>query len=498
MTTIDWNRLRGKICGTVVVRSDAHYAARREELVWNAVKPNRFPAAIAQVTNEGDVREAVLFARDNGLKVVVRGGGHNWNGAQLRDDVLVVDLSRLNDVHIDEVRQKAIIQPVVTNAQTVAALKEKGLGFPVGDCPTVSASGYLLGGGLGLNLPLWGTACQSVEAVHLVNAKGETLVADAVHNTDLYWAARGSAQGFPGIITRYHLKVHPLPKVIRQSVLVYRLDESQEFADWLSRFVNDLPPTVQTNTLITSPLLEKYAKDVALGCLGNILGGPVRFLLKLFPRGHVGDHKGWLVSINGAFAETEEEAEQLLAPFKDPPLKYKPVFHDHCIPTSFWQFNAFTGTLFPKGRRYIVDYHWVTCSLGEAVKLLTAQFKKNLDVDSFILIASYQVPPAEMLDPESACFSMSSHNLVGTYGIGDEEDEDLGNREWVAELRDLLEPISRGLYVGEADLEAWPGRAAQCYSPESWAKLREIKRKYDPEDFFVWFLGDESPNRDPR
>ena len=130
---------------------------------------------------------------------------------------------------------------------------------------------------------------------------------------------------------------------------------------------------------------------------------------------------------------------------------------------------------------------------------MSAEFTKTREADSFMLIASYQTPPAQMIPPGGACFSMSSHNLVGVYGIGDEPSDLPYNRRWVADIRALLEPNSLGLYVGEADLEAFPGRAAQCYSPESWARLREIKQKYDPDNLFAWFLGDESPsvNRSP-
>lgn len=490
MAEVDWNRLAGRVRGTVVPRSNASYGNERDRLIWNGLKPDRFPSAIALVEDDGDVREAVLFARETGLKLVVRGGGHNWQGAQVRQGSLVIDLARLNDVHIDVEHQRAIIQPVVTNAQTVKALKEKGFAFPVGDCPTVSASGYLLGGGLGLNTPNWGTACQSVEAVHCVTAKGESLVCDATHNTDLYWAARGGAQGFPGVVTRYDLKIHPLPRAVRVSILIYRLDEAAAFTEWVSEFMLDLPPAVYVNTLITSTGLDKLTVDVA-NYLPRFMRDAIKKLAHSDNNG--GERKGWVIFMAVCFAESREDARKWLAPFETPPPGPKPVFKVHCWPTSFRGLNTFTGKLFPKGRLFLVDYHWVNTSLADVVSRLRKEFKKTLHADSFVLIASYQTPPAEMLPPGTACFSMSSHNLVGTYGIGDDFEQLPKNKEWLDNLRELLKPVAVGLYVGEADLEVFPGRAAQCYSPESWAKLREIKKKYDPEDLFSWFLGDKSP-----
>jgi hypothetical protein len=89
---------------------------------------------------------------------------------------------------------------------------------------------------------------------------------------------------------------------------------------------------------------------------------------------------------------------------------------------------------------------------------------------------------------------MSTHNLVGIYGIADDPAEVPKHSQWVARMRRRLEPVSVGLYVGEADLEVTPGRAAKCYSAEAWERMRELKRKHDPDDLFCWFLGDVSPN----
>ncbi len=487
-TDVDWNQLAGRICGTITLRSDRNYTTALNDLVWNALKPDRYPAAIAHVRNEGDIRECVLFARANGLKLIVRGGGHNWNGAQVRDGRLVIDISAMTDVHIDAERRRAIIQPIVTNEQNVAALKKKGLAFPVGDCPPVSASGYLLGGGLGLNTPNWGTGCQNVEAVHCITATGESVVADADHNTELFWAARGGAQGFPGVVTRYRLTPHPYPQAIRQSVLIYRLREAQQFADWLSERMMDFPPALHSNTLLTSTLFAKGLEDLSNRMLPSWLR---RALERIFRDEDPG--QGWLTYVGAAFADTEDEAKELLAPFQKVPPGPKPVFHQKMMPSSFRFLNDFTGALFPEGRRYFVDYHWVDITLGDVVRRVSAEYERRREADSFILVASYQTPPAQMLPPDTAAFTMSSHNLVGIYGIGDDPGDDPFNSQWVANVREILEPNSLGLYVGEADLSI-PGRARKCYSPEGWAKLSAIKKKYDPDDLFAWFLGEESPS----
>lgn len=508
MADIEWSHLARRICGQLVLQSDPKFGSQVQSLVWNGLKPERSPGAIAQCTKEGDVRECVLFARDNGLKVIVRGGGHNWNGTTVRDGFLVIDVSRLNEVHIDAARRTAIIQPVVTNEKMIAALEKRGLAYQVGTCPTVPASGYLLGGGLGLNTQKWGAGCHGVEAVDIVTANGETIVADETHNADLYWAARGGSQGFPGVVVRYHLKAQRYPKGIHQATCVYRLNESQDFVEWLSKFILELPPEVQSNTLITSGLGLRLAEmaheseesegaeddwhvlpDVLRETLDLVLGQDAGLLDEHVTRG------AWLTYVAAAFADSEKEAQEMLAPFKKPPAGKQPLIWSSFLPSSFWILNTFVGALFPKGRQYVADYHWVDLSLADVVKGVSTEFAKERTVDSFVLVASYQTPPAQMAPSGSTCFSMSSHHLVGLYGIGDHRDDAPFIQDWVANMRSLIEPQSLGLYIGEADLDIAPGRAAKAYSPESWAKLRELKQKYDPDNLFAWFLNDEPPAR---
>jgi FAD/FMN-containing dehydrogenase len=98
------------------------------------------------------VVEAVNFARDNGIKVVVRGGGHTWCGLAVRNGGMTIDLRALNESRIDESTRTAVIQPVISNRELARRLGEHGLAFPVGHCPTVKAGGYLLNGGMSRSL----------------------------------------------------------------------------------------------------------------------------------------------------------------------------------------------------------------------------------------------------------------------------------------------------------------------------------------------------------
>ncbi|MFL5285508.1 MAG: FAD-dependent oxidoreductase [Rhodopila sp.] len=133
--------------GTVLGSSDPRFEAAAFGELWNKLQPARHPQVIAQVQDEGDVAAAIKFARASKLKVAVRGGGHNWCSPSLRNSGMLIDLAKLNKVvSIDPIARKAVLQPIVSNREILAALNPHGLAFPSGHCPPVKMSGYLLSG----------------------------------------------------------------------------------------------------------------------------------------------------------------------------------------------------------------------------------------------------------------------------------------------------------------------------------------------------------------
>ena len=158
--------------GPVVWRGDERYEATRQSMVWNALKPARYPEAIVSAASDADVVAAVRLARSRGLQVAVRAGGHSWVGSPLRDGTLLIDLSSLREVAVDPAAGTAAVQPAVTSSELAQALAADGLAFPVGHCPSVGISGFLLSGGLGWNTGAWGPACLSLQAIDVVTPDG--------------------------------------------------------------------------------------------------------------------------------------------------------------------------------------------------------------------------------------------------------------------------------------------------------------------------------------
>jgi FAD/FMN-containing dehydrogenase len=191
---VDSARLQNRIAGKVIVRDNPDYRGAWENN-WNQLRPERYPDIIVQVASDLDVVEAVKAARESGLKLAVRGGGHAWCGTPFRKGGMLIDLSRLTDVTLDPVARTAAIQPIVSNRDMMRKLEPYELAFPVGHCPQVKASGYLLSGGIGWNASQWGQAALSVTGIEIVTAAGQLITANAEQNAELFWAARGAGAG---------------------------------------------------------------------------------------------------------------------------------------------------------------------------------------------------------------------------------------------------------------------------------------------------------------
>ena len=257
---MDVKELQSRIEGKVTTATDAGYENLRRELIWNQLTPARYPQLVVQVATEHDVVEAVRFARANRMKIAVRGGGHSWVGFSLRDGSLLIDLGRLNQVSIDHEARRAAIQPAVTGRELNRQLAAHGLAFPVGHCPTVPLSGFLLNGGLGWNFNSWGPACFSVEAANVVTADGSLVVANQEQHADLLWAIRGAGPGFFAVVTQYLLKLYPVPRAITTSTYYYPLQRIEEVGAWAASIARQLPREVEL-TIFFAPAPPALAEQ---------------------------------------------------------------------------------------------------------------------------------------------------------------------------------------------------------------------------------------------
>jgi len=457
---VNVDALRTVCAGVVAAREDADFAELLCDGLWNRLVPDRAPDVLVRAADEQDVVAAVRFARENKLKVVVRGGGHNWCQPTLRNGGVLIDLSEMNKVvSIDVEARRAVVQPIVSNREIQRVLNERGLAFPSGHCPEVKISGYLLGGGMSWNQTVWGTGAESVEAIEMVTPQGELITASATENAEWFWAARGSGTGFFGVVTRFHLRLHPLPRAIHGSTYYFAIEDSGKIAGWLGALAPGLSPAIElTIFLLDSPM---HLREGAMA------------------------HGGKICMVTAtAFADSAEEAKAMLKPLEAAPAN--PVSREFATPATFEQLFDASGALWPRGLRNRVEAMFSNAPAAQLVDAVRTHVEDSPSSLTLVLFVIYCGPPLPLPD---AAFSRSAAVYLGPWTMWKSAAADAANIAWHDECVRRLKPLVCGHYVGESDTVRDASHAPGCYSAESWRRIAELRAKYDPEGVFFGFRG---------
>lgn len=440
--------------GRLYWRGDNGYERERIEPVFNGCKPDRYPAAILKAANEDDVIAGVRLARERGLKVSVRSGGHSWAAWSVRDDALLIDLADMREVSLDTHTLIVRVSPAVTGGELNLLLAEYGLMFRGGHCPTVGLGGFLLQGGMGWACRGMGWACESVVAIDVVTADGELVRADESQNAELLWAARGAGPGYFGVVTRFHLRVQPLPGAMAQSTYVYPMALFDEVMHWMHKLQPMLAPEVEVVALGATIPLPPEIEPV---------DGPV------------------LVVHGVVFANTREEAVGALSPFETCPVVHQTLVRQIALPTSFAVEYEEQRRANPRGHRYAVDNMWSNADADALVPALRDAFATLPTKESFSLW--FGMAPQRPL-PDMA-LSLQADLYFASYVVWEDEADDERCRSWLAAQMRRMEPVTEGLFLADSDLAKRP---AQFLSNAHWERLEQLRARYDPDGLFHSYL----------
>lgn len=431
-------------------RGDGDYETHRQAVIWNGRVPDRHPDAIVRPAAREEVAPIVAQAAAAGQLIAVRSGGHNWLGASLRDSGLLLDLGGLNDVELDGEARVARVGPGATHKLLADALVPRGLAFPIGHCPTVGLGGYLLAGGFGWNPRTWGPACWSVAGLDVVTAGGEEIQVDANNHPDLFWAARGAGLGFPAIVTRFHLELQELPTIVGRRV-VYTPSALPTLVRWTAETLAALPPGIEISLIVRRPW-----------------SGPDRELR--------------VTVVATAFRPTRTEAEELLdRALRDLPLPERCSSASDPDELALNELEGEGG--WHEGFRYAADNCWVTTGLEEVGAVLEDAMQAAPSPLSRAVVA-FGPHPESRIDVALSRLGLQSVNLYATWESRADDD---ANVAWVRRSLGQMAPWREGHYIGETDLEAEPGRARACFTPEAWTRLEGVRAAYDPQRLLAGF-----------
>ncbi|MDC7340127.1 FAD-binding protein [Streptomyces lydicus] len=421
------------------------------------------PRAIVRAASEDDVLQAVTYARTHGLRLSVRSGGHNWSGAPLRDDALLLDLSGLDECTVHPATgtapATATVGPAVTGQDLVAALTPQHLAFPVGHCPTVAVGGFLLSGGLGWNSRAWGASCADVLEIRAVTAEGRTVDCSETRHPDLFWAARAPdrasppsspASGSPCTRTpgRSWRPGAPCPGGHRAGHAVGRAARAPA-------------PAVRRNGLRA----DGRRPGDALGPAG--------------PR---------ITVAATAFAASPAQARQVLEPFADCPFDDLAVAGQPPAPTSYAALHEGAASVWPPGHRYAADTLWSPDSYRTQLTRIADAVARAPSPASLVL-APVQPVSEDPAHLRTMAFAPLGTSYLVCYALWDDPAEDAAQDRWLREAMTAVDPQGDGRhYIAEADLEAGRERARHSYPPATWDRLRDVRDRWDPHHLLHSYL----------
>jgi len=455
METATQDRGLHEIAGEVFWQGEAGYEEARGATVWRANKPARYPQVIVVAADSDDVVIAVRHAANSGLKVGVRSGGHSWTSPHLRDEAMLIDVSRLNSIEVDATTQHVWVGPGAKGEKVNDALKPHGLIVPTGHHSTVAVGGFLMCGGFGWNSRLWGNGCAQICAVEVVTAKGELIYADEHQNTDFLWAVRGAGAGYFGVVTRFKLTVHRLPAVMKSSVYVYPADVLEDLLTWAREIVAQVPPYVEL--VITST-----AHDAD----GN--WAPVRLTLSAL-----------------AITDTEAQADEALSLFERCPVVDQATKRRAFQPTNLTERYVSGTAADPVGYRYACDNLYTNAPASELVPKMRELFTSLPTPRSHVFWFNWG--PVKPLG--DMVLSVQGDIYLGAYSIWSDPAEDAEMEAWPVEQMRKLEALSAG---GQMNDENMLARPEKYLSDEVSAKLEGLRAIHDPDRVFLSFLIAES------
>jgi FAD/FMN-containing dehydrogenase len=440
--THDVAQLASRLRGSVLRPGEQGYDEAR--VLWNGMV-NKRPAVIAQCRGVADVIEAVNFARNSGLELSVRGGGHNVAGNALCDGGLTIDLTAMRSVRVDPKARTARAEGGATWGDFDKETQVFGLATTGGAVPTTGIAGLTLGGGIGWLMNKYGLACDNLLSADVVTADGQLLIANETENADLFWGLRGGGGNF-GVATSLEYRVHPVGRVLA-GLIVYPLAQAREVMRFFKTLTADAPDElVAMIVLMTSPEGQKLC---AVAVCFN------------------GDH---------------DAGQRLLAPLRG----FGRPIADQIASMPYIQMQNMFIEAFPYGHQN----YWKSNFLNElapgAIDVLIQGIVDAPSPMSSILIE--QLGGAVLrADDHSTAFSHRTPTNFSALGVWKDAAENATHMAWVRDVWSKVQPFSSGgvyvNYLGEGADEGGD-RIREAYGPEKYARLMALKQKYDPMNLF--------------
>lgn len=440
--------LKGKLTGEVLRPRDHGFEQARA--IWNGMVA-RTPGLIIRCASVADVQSAVRVTKAAGALTAVRCGGHSLAGFGTCEGGVVIDLSYMRQVSVDEANRRALVAGGCLLDTIDTATQKVALAYPAGVVSHTGASGLILGGGTGWLTRLLGLSCDNVEAFTLVAADGSLLRASARENTDLFWALRGGGGNF-GVVTEFEIRLHPIRSVLLGEALWVDEDIPRMLRCW-REFMPDAPDALKWNVSLTlvpesNPVPRRFHGRPAMIQTVVWFGDP-------------GDGHGYFDQVFGGGNPVK--------------LSRKLV--------SFLDLQTMADNDFPHGDRYYTKSGYFLSLDDSTIDVMLGALNSIPSAKCQIELAYLGGAAARVGATETAFGDRTAPYIMNLIAHWTHPQADSANVGWVRSLFESLRPwLKPGVYVNFMSGDEGD-RVQEAYNTR-WERLLAIKKHYDPENFF--------------
>jgi FAD/FMN-containing dehydrogenase len=460
----DWDALRTALRDGLVRPNDPSYDAAR--VLYNTRFDGVRPQAIARCATAEDVRECVRFARTYGVRPALRSGGHSYGGWSTGAG-LVIDVGRMSAIDVQN--GQVVVGAGARLVDVYDAVAARGQGIAAGSCPTVGITGLTLGGGVGVMSRAWGLTCDDLVAAQIVTADGQVRECDAAREPDLFWALRGGGGGSFGVVTSLTLRTHPAadlalgflswPWGARAAPVI------AGWQTWMSSAPDGLWSTLhleagsQGASVSVHAVHTGTARDISALLDGLIaLTGPPSYR-----ESGLRTYRDVMLLEAGCLGRSVTQCH-LQGTTPDGQLGRETFVARSVVATAALSSDAIVALLQGVGsvigRSDVGSAAVLLDSLGGAVSRVAASDTAFVHRNAFAIAQLY-----------------GSWDAAAPVGVVD------ATTAWLRQLHATVRPlIGRGAYVNyaDADLTDWE----DAYWGTNYARLRQVKAKYDPDRLF--------------
>lgn len=432
------------LTGKVITPCDNEYEQARQE--WNRAI-QKFPVGIIYCYSVRDIRNAIRWARLNDIRIRIRSGGHHYQGYSTGNGVLVIDISAMRQMELDEVNGFVFVQGGVKNHEVYNYLGTRGYPFPGGTCPTVGVAGYTLGGGWGYSSRYFGLGCDNLAALEIMNDQGKILQVDDNHNSDLFWACKGGGGGNLGVVTSMTFQ---LPPKIAQVTLI-ELESLNASPETMACFLNSwqewligLDPRITINASLY------HSAEDGMGIYGR-----------------------------GLFYGNAEEAAQILRPFQRDGAAL------NLQEMTFLEAMQKIQDAYPDSEKFQSTGRFVNRKYSmEEIKTIVDLIRQRANGSVYAAVSVYALGGrvGEIGKKCTAFYYRDAAYIMGIQSVWEEDRYAFENECWLYEKFQCLKQLTTGSYIN------FPYNCLADYEEEYYGRnvcrLWQVNRQYDPTNVF--------------